>query len=145
MLRGSTNVSSITVSYMTQVNDVFDFLSKQDQEKMDNITRKADLKDWILAWSSVKLNEEMLEDLQDESSLATFNAVKRVAVELLMQMRNSSCQERNFSLSASSDHQRKYLSTTHNAVTIKSFAKNRSIFKNHPTEPEYKRHWLKNS
>jgi len=140
MLRGSKNAPSMAVSYMTNVMDVFDFLSVEDKRKMKALTQKADLKEWIMAWSSVKPNEDEL----DESSSNTFYAVKRVAVELLLQMRNSSCQERSFSLSASSDHQSKYLSTTFDAVCIKSFAKNQAIFKNHATEEVYKRHWLKN-
>ena len=63
----------------------------------------------------MKPNEEISED---ESSLKIFYAVKRIALELLIQMRNSSCQEQ-FSLSASSEHQSKFPSTTA-AVTIKS-------------------------
>lgn len=135
-----TSIPSMAVTYMTEVKDVFDFLSKKDQEKMEEIAQKADLKEWIKVWSAVKHSEDL-----DESSSNTFYAVKRVIVELLLQQRNSSCQERVFSLSASSDHPTKYLSTTFHAVCIKSFAKNQRIFKNHvAVEADYNRHWLKN-
>jgi len=55
--------------------------------------------------------------------------VKRIIIELLMQNRSSSNQERNFSYAASADHQNKYLSKTFEASIINSFSKNLFIFK----------------
>ena len=137
MLKGSNDL--MAVSYLTDTKEVFDYLSEEDKQKMILMPKKSDLKEWILTWSSVKPNKEL-----DEKASYTFHAVKRVAVELLLQMRNSSCQERNFSLNASSDLPSKYLSTTFDANVIKSFSKNQTIFKNHPIEVDYNRYWLNN-
>ena len=138
MLKNS-KIGAWNVNFMLHTGDLFQWISPEDLQKMDGLKKSGNLKDWILAWSSVKPNEL---EINEETSIGTFHAVKRVAVELLLQMRNSSCQERNFSISASSDHQAKYLSKTFEAITIKTFAKNEIIFQDHPIHEQYKRHWL---
>ena len=127
---------------MTKEMDIYKLLSEQSLQKMKQIEPKADLKDWIKTWAAVQPDAKQVNDAMSKK---TFFAVRRVAVELLLQMRNSSCQERNFSLSATSDHQCKYLTRTFDAVLIKSFAKHEKLFKGHETEAEFNRHWLKNS
>lgn len=142
MLKDNGVVSPWSVALVTKHMDLYELLSEESREEMKKIEPKADLKDWIKTWASVQPDAKQVNDAM---SKRTFYAVRRVAVELLLQMRNSSCQERNFSLSASADHQCKYLSRTFDAVLIKSFAKHEKLFKGHQTEAEFNRHWLKNS
>ena len=72
------------------------------------------------------------------STLKTIT-VRRVIVELLMQNRSTSNQERNFSHAANSDSTNKYLSSTHEATCIKAFVKNLWIFKGLEIEEKVRR------
>lgn len=126
-------------SMLKSTNGFFDFIDDDTKKEMEQVrTYRTNLREILDLWRTAKPSRKM-----SRADINAFIAIKRLIMELLLQKRHSSDQERYFSFLSAADRPVKYLSRSLSAVQIQAFYKNKELFADSNYEADVTRNNLK--